>query len=333
MKNNKSRIALFFTAAMMLLVCSCDKDKNNSDVSVNSGYNNVTTQSPEETTEPDEPEFKRVRDYVYDVSELSSLDLTGYEHIYVQGRLEYEGHGFNENEHMDIDVKANRDSYSFDMKLIGSDGQSIDCAFNTLCDGNVATGAEYQFGDYVNIHDYNDKDIVMYCVYSGYGKKVYDKLAMNEKKVYLRCCQPVLIDEIDEFHKKMEQHKKDLVENKITVDMIEDELYSDPFAAYFNYNSYMVNLEGIVGHSFSSLYLYDSSNKYDGKYEQRIFNCFLDESLYIPHPSDNELFNKKGLIAFSETAGQDFKNHCHKYHFITEDYLIEDEKIDVDKLY
>lgn len=308
--------------------CSCNKNtdtSSNVNVSTNT-YNNETTE-PAETTAP---EFQRVRDYVYDVSELSSLDLTGYEHIYVQGRLEYDGHGFNENEHFEIDLGAGRDKYSFDMRLYGYDDTSIDCSFSNFGEAAI----EYGFGDYLNIQDYAGQDIVMYCCYTEPNDPdLSHKSYGNGKKTYLRCCQPVKIDEIDDFYEKQEQHKKELLENKVTIDDIEEDLHSDPFRAYFKYSSYLVNLEGIYTLSHAILggeydQLLDSTGTEEGKYNY-LFECDLNESLYITEkPENGEIFNKKCLVVFNETS---YYKPCYNLITFTEDYLKDDEKLDLSK--
>lgn len=322
MRNIKRKISALLAITMLFSLSACDDNKETSSNVNVSTYSNETTE-PAETSAP---EFQRVRDYVYDVSELSSLDLTGYEHIYVQGKLEYDGHGYNENEHFEIDLGAGRDKYSFDMRLYGYDDTWIDCSFITL--GNEAT--EYQFGDYLNIQDYAGQDIVMYCCYTEPNDPDFvNKGYKNKKKTYLRCCQPVKIDEIDEFHDKQEQYKKELLDNKVTIDDIEEDLHNDPFGAYFKYNSYMMNLEGIYGTVLGGDQLFDSTGTREGKY-QELFWAFLYESLYIQDkPAEGSIFNKNSMIVFFDTNSSYKDIQFYNLKVYTEDYLKDDEKMDI----
>lgn len=263
---------------MALALSSCDKENKKSNVA-----ERVDPSKPKITQEVKKEEIERLRDYVYEVSELSSINSeseylfditkedpkTSIGFVFVRGILDkYESYGYNEDKYID---KRDDSEYKATMYIKDvNDGSTIKAYLGSY--GKHA----YVMGDTFDIVDLVGKEIVIYGYLRG---------------DYLGNSNVVLSSEVDSLY---ENKMKDLenFKNIKSEDFIEEFLNSDRLEFYRKYHYHNINIEGIINDTSISDYFL--GNAYTSPAIETILHRF-DDSSY----DKGDMFKGKGRVEFS----------------------------------
>jgi len=193
-----------------------------------SRYDNTNSQNPSflclDTADKTELNISRLRDYIYDASELNSnLPEETRDFIMVKGKLvSYTEYGYEEE--VDFERTHLPEDYKSEMILEGADGTRIKCylsgsPYDSMYNNIFEPDREYSKIGYTLGKKYNIKELVSKDVVLS-GRYIYET---NE----LAYCMPIDIDSVDEYYYSRKKEISDWQEKGIDCDTIINDFYGE----------------------------------------------------------------------------------------------------------